>query len=96
MFTAHTLKRSVIQLTSKRYQTTTTTIPVKKSSSSIKGVLFGFFAGVSITGFGAYYYLMDEYKNSSNAVVSDVLLLQKSIRKLEGHVRSLEENINKK
>ncbi|GMM30147.1 hypothetical protein DAMA08_028920 [Martiniozyma asiatica (nom. inval.)] len=58
--------------------------------SSFKGVLFGFFAGVSLTGFGCYYYLLDEYKTSSNAVISDVLLLQKSVRDLETHIRELE------
>lgn len=63
---------------------------VSGSASSFKGVLFGFFAGTSITGFGAYYYLLDQYKTTSNAVVSDVLLLQKSIRDLESQIRELE------
>ena len=64
--------------------------------SSLKGVLFGFFAGVSITGFGCYYYLLDEYKTSSNAIISDILLLQKTIRNMETHIRTLEEACDKK
>lgn len=59
-------------------------------TSSFRGVLLGFFAGVSITGFGSYYYLLDQYKTTSNAVVSDVLLLQKSVRDLETHIREIE------
>ncbi|KAG7736767.1 hypothetical protein KL912_004181 [Ogataea haglerorum] len=77
----------MLSIVQRRLQSTVAT-PVKRSSTSLRGVLLGFFAGVSITGFGAYYYLLDEYKSSSNAVVSDVLLLQKSIRKLESHLRS--------
>lgn len=64
--------------------------------SSLKGVLFGFFAGVSLTGFGCYYYLLDEYKTSSNAIISDILLLQKTIRNMETHIRTLESSIEKK
>ncbi|KAH3666858.1 hypothetical protein OGAPHI_003307 [Ogataea philodendri] len=79
----------------KRLQSTVAT-PVRRPNTSLRGVLLGFFTGVSITGFGAYYYLLDEYKASSDAVVSDVLLLQKSIRKLEGHVRTLEDSLEKK
>ncbi|KAG7773779.1 hypothetical protein KL930_004292 [Ogataea haglerorum] len=85
----------MLSIVQRRLQSTVAT-PVKRSSTSLRGVLLGFFAGVSITGFGAYYYLLDEYKSSSNAVVSDVLLLQKSIRKLESHVRTLEDNLAKK
>lgn len=67
-----------------------TVAPTPKKKSSLKGGLFGFLAGVTITGFGSYYYLLDEYKNSNNAVVADVLSLQKSIRGLEAQVRTLE------
>ncbi|CDK27500.1 unnamed protein product [Kuraishia capsulata CBS 1993] len=71
-----------------------TTAPVARKGG-LKGTLFGFLLGVTITGFGSYYYLVDEYKSSSNAVVSDVLSLQKSIRNLESHVRSLEDATKK-
>lgn len=62
--------------------------------SSLKGVLFGFFAGVSLTGLGYFYYLLDEYKTTQNAVLSDLVLLQKSIRNIEAHVRTLETAVD--
>ncbi|KAG7916804.1 hypothetical protein KL905_004534 [Ogataea polymorpha] len=61
----------MLPIVQRRLQSTVAT-PVKRSNTSLRGVLLGFFAGVSITGFGAYYYLLDEYKSSSNAVVSDL------------------------
>lgn len=67
------------------------TTPVVKKGSNLRGGFVGFLLGVTITGFGSYYYLVDEYKNSSNAVVADVVSLQKSIHNLESHVRSLED-----
>ncbi|GMG39973.1 unnamed protein product [Ambrosiozyma monospora] len=98
MFAQFTRRSTQTVFRSVRFNSTAAPVaaPVKKSSSSFKGVLFGFFAGVSLTGLSAYFYLLDEYKSASNAVVSDVLLLQKSIRKLETHVRSLEDQLAEK
>ncbi|GMF13185.1 unnamed protein product [[Candida] boidinii] len=87
--------RSVLQTTKKSVRFNST-IVTPKTRGGFRGLITGFLLGTSITGFGAYYYLLDEYKSASNAVVSDVLVLQKSIRKLEGHVRALEENVEKK
>ncbi|CAY69159.1 uncharacterized protein PAS_chr2-1_0858 [Komagataella phaffii GS115] len=61
-----------------------------RKTSSLKGGLFGFLLGTTITGVAGYYYLLNEYKNSSDLVLSDVLALQKSIRNLETQVRVLE------
>lgn len=89
---AYTIRKSIPRtLQSRRSASTLTSTP-----ASLKGVLFGFFAGVSITGFGCYYYLLDEYKTSSNAIISDILLLQKTIRNMETHIRTLENSIEKK
>jgi large subunit ribosomal protein LP0 len=87
------LTRKSAQSFANRRMASTFTSP---KPSSLKGVLFGFFAGVSITGFGCYYYLLDEYKTSSNAIISDILLLQKTIRNMETHIRTLESEIEKK
>ncbi|GME93358.1 hypothetical protein B5S28_g1280 [[Candida] boidinii] len=87
--------RSVLQ-TTKRSVRFNSTVAAPRPRGGFKGLLTGFLLGTTITGFGAYYYLLDEYKSASNAVVSDVLVLQKSIRKLEGHVRALEETAEKK
>lgn len=89
---AFTIRRSLPKsIQGRRYASA-----LSSSPSSLKGVLFGFFAGVSITGFGCYYYLLDEYKTSSNAIISDILLLQKTIRNMETHIRTLESSIEKK
>lgn len=85
-------RRSAHTIIGRRLASTYTT----SKPSSLKGVLFGFFAGVSITGFGCYYYLLDEYKTSSDAIISDILLLQKTIRNMETHIRTLESSIEKK
>lgn len=87
------LANKTVQQSNKRM---ISTITGGSKPSSFKGVLFGFFAGVTLTGFGCYYYLLDEYKTSSNAIVSDVLLLQKSIRNMETQIRTLEGSIEKK
>lgn len=51
--------------------------------------------GASISGYGAYYYLVDEYRAANNAVLADVVQLQNSIRRLEDHVAKLEAKVNK-
>ncbi|GMM48160.1 hypothetical protein DAPK24_047580 [Pichia kluyveri] len=89
---AQLTKRSTQMVMSKRMASTF----ASPKSSLLKGVLFGFFAGVSLTGFGCYYYLLDEYKTSSNRIISDILLLQKTIRNMETHIRTLENSIEKK
>ncbi|VUG19546.1 DEBR0S5_05578g1_1 [Brettanomyces bruxellensis] len=78
----------------KRFVSTgTTTI---KRSPSAKGVFLGFFAGASISGIACYYYIMEEYKATSSAVVSDVLRLQKAVEKLDKHVTDVEIELAKK
>lgn len=89
---AQLTRKSVQTIASRRFASTL----ISPRPSSLKGVLFGFFAGVSITGFGCYYYLLDEYKASSDAIISDILLLQKTIRNMETHIRVLESSIEKK
>lgn len=84
------LTNYALRASSARFGARSVSSSIATSASSFRGVLFGFFAGVSITGFGSYYYLLDQYKTTSNAVVSDVLLLQKSVRDLESHIRDLE------
>ncbi|ODV63039.1 uncharacterized protein ASCRUDRAFT_74449 [Ascoidea rubescens DSM 1968] len=62
----------------------------KARVGSFKGGVLGFLFGVTLTGFGSYYYLMDEYRTANSAVVSEVLALQKSIKNLEAQVKVLE------
>ncbi|OUT24024.1 hypothetical protein CAS74_000406 [Pichia kudriavzevii] len=91
MFTQ--LGKRTVQTIANRRMVSTISSP---RPSSLKGVLFGFFAGVSLTGFGCYYYLLDEYKASSNAIISDILLLQKTVRNMENRIKVLESTAEKK
>lgn len=74
----------------------TETISVAKPPrriGAIKGGLFGFLLGVSITGLGSYYYLIDEYRAANKVIITDVLALEKTITNLEQHVRVLESKV---
>lgn len=57
--------------------------------------MLGFLLGATISGYGAYYYLVDEYRASNNTVLADVIKLENSIRRLEDHVSTVEAKINK-
>lgn len=67
------------------------TAPVPRKVGSVKGGLVGFLLGVTVTGAGSYYYLLDQYKIANNVVVADVIALQASVNNLEKHVKSLEK-----
>lgn len=62
-----------------------------KKVGSFRGGFLGFLLGVSTTGFGAYYYLLDQFTTANQVVVADVVALRESISGLEKHVRALEE-----
>lgn len=89
MFAAKTGMRSAARsfrsVASKRFESTSSSkVP------SAKGSFLGFFAGATLTGIGCYYYIMEEYKSTSNAVVSDVLKLQNAVAELDKHVTDIE------
>lgn len=67
-----------------------TTVGPRKVGS-FRGGFLGFLLGVSTTGFGAYYYLLDQFTNANQVVVADVIALRESIAGLGKHVRALEE-----
>lgn len=56
----------------------------------------GFLTGASLTGFSAYYYLVDEYRTANTVVVGDVVALKGAVERLEGHVKTLESRLEKK
>ena len=56
----------------------------------------GFLLGATLSGYGAYYYLVDEYKAANNVVITDVMELHQSIQDLESHIATLEAKINEK
>lgn len=57
---------------------------------AFRGGFMGFLLGVAVTGFGSYYYLLDQYKFTNSVVVADVVALQTSIDNLERHIKTLE------
>lgn len=58
---------------------------------ALRGGFTGFLFGVAATGAASYYYLLDEFTKSNNVVLLDLLALNESVKKLENHVKSLEE-----
>jgi len=87
--------KSCLKLTSTRRFASTGTTTIRRAPSA-KGAFLGFFAGASIAGIACYYYIMEEYKATSSAVVSDVLRLQKAVENLDKHVTDIEIDIAKK
>lgn len=68
-----------------------TAVPPRKVGA-FRGGVTGFLLGVTLTGVGSYYYLLDQYKNANTVLIADIAVLQNSINNLEKHVRKLEEN----
>lgn len=67
------------------------TAATPRKVGAFRGGFLGFLLGVSTTGFGAYYYLLDQFTSANLVVVADVIALRESISGLERHVRALEE-----
>lgn len=78
--TAHTVVEPAVDAVSK-----------SSSASRFGGALGGFLAGMSVTSGAVYFYLVNQYNNSNELVVRDVLSLARSVRILEEHVRALEQ-----
>jgi len=49
--------------------------------------------GTVLAGGGLYYYVVDEYKVSNELLVEDIYTLQSAVQRLEGYVKSLEEDV---
>lgn len=61
-----------------------------RKKSSVRGTLLGFLLGTTLTGFGAYSYLVDQYRQANNVIIADVIALNGSIRNLEEQVKQLQ------
>lgn len=61
-----------------------------KRIGAVRGGLTGFLLGVTVTGIGCYYYLLDEYKRSNNVLVLDLMSLAETVKNLEEHIKSLD------
>lgn len=77
-----------IQRSMRSYSTT----GAPRRIGAFRGGFLGFLFGVTLTGIGSYYYLLDEYKAANNVIVADVVALQNSISNLEQHIKALENS----
>ncbi|KAK6457008.1 uncharacterized protein RJT20DRAFT_127129 [Scheffersomyces xylosifermentans] len=84
------VSRQVARSSVRSYTTSAATAAPRKVGA-FRGGFLGFLLGVTATGAGSYYYLLDQYKLANNVVVADVVALQNSVSHLEKHVKSLEE-----
>ena len=66
------------------------TAAAPKRVGAVRGGLTGFLLGVTVTGAGCYYYMLEEYKKSINMLVLDLLSLTETVQNLEKHIKSLE------
>ncbi|KAH7095345.1 hypothetical protein FB567DRAFT_586671 [Paraphoma chrysanthemicola] len=70
--------------------------PVKKPVGAFRGGLLGFLTGSTAAGAGMYYYVIDEYRVSNQLLTEDVYALQSAVQRIEGYVRTLEEQVSTK
>ncbi|KAJ8098018.1 hypothetical protein POJ06DRAFT_240528 [Lipomyces tetrasporus] len=79
-----------------RSNTATVAAPVapakkpRKPVGGVRGALFGFFLGTSVTGLFGYYYILDVYRDSNSLLLEDLLQLQRHVSKVEDRIKELE------
>ncbi|KAJ3091455.1 hypothetical protein HK102_000480 [Quaeritorhiza haematococci] len=61
-----------------------------RKSGPIRGGILGFLLGLSLSGGAAYVYLLDEYQQTSRALLSSVEDLQSNTNKLRIHTQKIE------
>lgn len=71
-------------------RTYTSAAPAPKKVGTFRGGFVGFLLGVTVTGAGCYYYLLDEYTKANNALLVDLFSLKETVENLESHVKGLE------
>ncbi|TPX46237.1 hypothetical protein SeMB42_g03783 [Synchytrium endobioticum] len=69
--------------------------PIIKSSpprraGPIRGSLLGFLVGTTLTGLACYVFLLDEYRASSNSLLSSVEDVQTSVAKVRDYTRKID------
>ncbi|KAK9455657.1 hypothetical protein V1511DRAFT_498375 [Dipodascopsis uninucleata] len=62
------------------------TFSAKRPVGGIRGGIFGFLLGSTLTGFFGYYYVLDMYRESNALLLQDLLELQR-------HVTSVEDSL---
>ncbi|KAL2154334.1 hypothetical protein VTH82DRAFT_3010 [Thermothelomyces myriococcoides] len=70
-----------------------TPLPARKPVGALRGGLFGFFLGSSLTAGGVYYYAIQDYKVSNELLTEDIYALQHAVERLSTYVTTLEEKM---
>lgn len=82
--------RLAIRASARTYSTVPpVVVPRTKRVGTFRGAFIGFLLGITLTSAGAYYYLLEEFTNSNNVIISDVSKMQSSIASLEAYVSEL-------
>lgn len=71
-------------------------VVARKPVGAFRGTLFGFLLGSVLAGSGLYYYVIDEYKVSNELLTEDIYALQAAVQRIEGYVKTLEEEVKPK
>ncbi|CCG84488.1 protein of unknown function [Taphrina deformans PYCC 5710] len=66
-------------------------IKVKRSIGGFRGGITGFLLGMAVSGTLGYSYLLQEYQNASNLLLSSVEELQASTSRITGYVKRIED-----
>ncbi|KAK9233928.1 hypothetical protein V1525DRAFT_414775 [Lipomyces kononenkoae] len=62
----------------------------RKPVGGVRGALFGFFLGTTLTGLFGYYYVLDVYRDSNSLLLEDLLHLQHHVSMVEDRIKELE------
>ncbi|KAK9354998.1 hypothetical protein V1505DRAFT_362410 [Lipomyces doorenjongii] len=62
----------------------------RKPVGGVRGALFGFLLGTTVTGLFGYYYVLDVYRDSNSLLLEDLLHLQRHVSKVEERIKELE------
>ncbi|KAI9314149.1 hypothetical protein BX666DRAFT_1970799 [Dichotomocladium elegans] len=73
----------------RRFYTSEATAAPKKVGA-VRGGFVGFLLGVTVAGSVGYYYLLEEYNNASDSLLSSVQELQSSTEKVREYARKIE------
>ncbi|KAK4540860.1 hypothetical protein LTR36_008802 [Oleoguttula mirabilis] len=71
-------------------------VTTRRPVGAFRGTLFGFLLGSTLAGGGLYYYVIDEYKVSNELLTEDIYALQAAVQRIEGYVKTLENDVKTK
>ncbi|KAI9268222.1 hypothetical protein BDA99DRAFT_505243 [Phascolomyces articulosus] len=80
----------LITRSAQRAAYTTEAVSSPKKAGAVRGGFVGFLLGVTLAGSVGYYYLLEEYNNASNSLLSSVQELQGSTEKVREYARKIE------